>query len=33
LSETFLILRRIQLDIIKNLCWSSGTVPAAFVRF
>jgi hypothetical protein len=32
-SETFLILRRIERDIIRNVCRSSCAVPTIIVRF
>jgi len=31
LSETFLILRRIKQDVVKNVCWSSSTVLVVVV--
>ena len=33
LSETFLILRRTERDMIKNVCWSSCKVPLFFADF
>ena len=33
LPETFLILRRIQRDIVMNVCRSYCKVPVIFVRF
>jgi len=33
LSETFLVLRRIQRDMIKNVCWYSCKVTVILLRF
>ena len=33
LSETFLVLRRMERDVIKYVYWSSCKVPATVVRF
>jgi hypothetical protein len=32
-SETFLILRRPERDMIQNVCWYSGKVSVILVRF
>jgi hypothetical protein len=33
LSETFLIVRRIKLDTIRNECWASYKVHVILIRF